>query len=457
MKLEKGMSSSSSQTLPRLFTLIALFTFVYICWLNIDLPIKINVNISLLNVKNVNHIDSDLLLTEQTIANKFDLFTNISKLKVESDDPLTKYFDIHKRISQEKNVSLRKIFFSIPYEGGYGNRMYTFLSSTLIAILLECQLVLNWKTKELLYIEPPIDLFDKINISAGFESSNNSSNIYYFPHPKFHFQPQKNIKLLLERPYFLPETYMRYAFNSGKPLFTEISANTRYYEKFKYYELAREETLNRALNVLKAQQNYSNEELQGRVLDVAFEIGGNILNRIWRPNKDIQKEINGYMDKWFKTNYVIGLQMRASDSNYIDETIDYFKFINCALEIEREYILGTNQVNTSFKWFIATDSDKIRRIMFSHYGNKSFTSNGTLDHSNGGSREGFRRTVLDVELLSRCNEIIVTGGSTFGWMAAMKMLKMPYYINGIRETMVKCSRADLGHLPVNPGNIAPFR
>jgi hypothetical protein len=27
-------------------------------------------------------------------------------------------------------------------------------------------------------------------------------------------------------------------------------------------------------------RNYTNEELQGRVLDVAFEIGGNIMNKL---------------------------------------------------------------------------------------------------------------------------------------------------------------------------------
>ena len=72
---------------------------------------------------------------------------------------------------------------------------------------------------------------------------------------------------------------MRYIHGSGRPLFTEISANIRYYDKFRLYKLARDETLNKAFVALKESKNYTNEELQGRVLDVAFEIGGNILNR----------------------------------------------------------------------------------------------------------------------------------------------------------------------------------
>jgi hypothetical protein len=366
-------------------------------------------------------------------------------IKSNTSDSLEKFFEIHANISAEKNVSLRKIFFCQPSNGGYGNRMYTFISSTLAAILLDCQLVLNWRNKANLYIDPPLNLFDKLNFSSNFNSSNQT---YIFPRPLYLFRPIKNMRYLIEEAYFIPTNYTQYYFNHGWPLFTEISANILYYDKFRFYKLARDKTLDRAFRALENYKNFSNAELQERVLNVAFEIGGNILNRIWRPNQDIKNEVNYYMDKRFKNNYVIGIQMRAGDSGYIDEAKDHLKFINCALDIEKDYIIKSKKRDISFKWFIATDSNKIRKFLFDNYRNKSFTSNGTLGHTDSGGI-GFRRAVLDVELLSKCDEIIVTAGSTFGWLAAMKMLKMPFYIKGRTSKMEKCLRAELSITPSN--------
>jgi len=364
---------------------------------------------------------------------------------INATDSLNEFFEIHAKISAQQNVSLRKIFFCQPSNGGYGNRMYTFISSTLAAILLDCQLVLNWRNKATLYIDPPLNLFDKLNFSSD---SNTSNQTYILPRPLYLYRPIKDMRYLIEEAYFIPTNYTRYYFNHGWPLFTEMSANMIYYDKFRLYKLARDETLDRAFIALKNYRNYSNEQLQSRVLNVAFEIGGNILNRIWKPNQDITNEVNYYMDKWFKNNYVIGIQMRAGDSRYIDEAKDHLKFINCALDIEQDYMLNSKRTDIAFKWFIATDSKRIRKFLFEHYREKSFTSNGTLGHTDSGGI-GFRRAVLDVELLSKCDEVIVTSGSTFGWLAAMKMLKMPFYIKGRTSKMEKCLRAELGITPSN--------
>jgi hypothetical protein len=202
---------------------------------------------------------------------------NISKQVEIYDEPLKKYFKTHEKILNEKNASLRKIFITNPGDDGYGNRMYAFISSALIAILIDCQLVVNWRSKETLYVDPPLDLFDQVQINEGFNS--NANQTYAFPHPTYPFRPVKDIKQLIEKPYLVPENYMRYGFASGRPLFTEISANLIYYDKFRLYKLAQDETLEKAYGALKDHKNYTNEELQGRVLDVAFEIGGNILNR----------------------------------------------------------------------------------------------------------------------------------------------------------------------------------
>jgi len=412
-----------------LFYLLALITFVFIIWNLWD--VQVNLNGSIFTIQSRN-------------------FTR--------DDPLNEYFKIHTQISNDKNVTSRKIFFTYSTDGGYGNRMYAVISSTLIAILLKCQLVNKWSTKEHLCIDPPINIFDPVNMPDGFNLTGNVTYLnftYFFPHPKYPFAINKNIADLIENPYYIPENYTRYGYGSGRPLFTELSANIRFYDQFEYYNLARKKTLDLANEALRNYKNFSNTELQKRVLNVAFEIGGNILNRIYRPNQYMLNLIDYYVEKYFKNSFVIGLQMRAADSGYLDETKDHLKFISCALEIEKEFLIRNKILEVSFKWFIATDSDKMRNYIFDNYPEKSFSSNGTVGHSGWSNIEQFKKTILDVELLSRCDEIITTGASTFGWLAAMKSLKMPYYVTGF--SMNKCLRADLGKQPANQHGTGMFR
>ena len=144
--------------------------------------------------------------------------------------------------------------------------------------------------------------------------------------------------------------------------------------------------------------------------------------------------------------------MRATEGFFKEESDDYMKFINCALEIEKEYILKSSKTDITFKWFIASDSEKVKESIIGYTGEKAFTFNGTIS----ANKDKFRLAVIDVELLSKCDEVIVTSGSTFGWLAAMKMLKMPFYVNG-RSSMEKCLRTDLSHPPVNPFNRAVFK
>ena len=136
---------------------------------------------------------------------------------------------------------------------------------------------------------------------------------------------------------------------------------------------------------------------------------------------------------------------------------DTQKFVNCALEIEREYLLnnGNKSQYNAFKWFIASDSAANVKNIFKNYPNKAFTSNGSLTHIAFDSK-GYERTILDVELLSHCNEIIVTGGSTFGWISAMKSLRLPLYINGF-SSMEKCLRAEFNRPPKTPYGYSVFK
>jgi hypothetical protein len=86
---------------------------------------------------------------------------------------------------------------------------------------------------------------------------------------------------------------------------------------------------------------------------------------------------------------------------------------------------------------------------------KVFTSEGVIGHiitrdNSLHVPDAYRRTVLDNELLSRCDELIITAGSTYGMIAALRSGRMPLFFSGMRGAR-QCERMSLGHrLPTTP-------
>ena len=64
------------------------------------------------------------------------------------------------------------------------------------------------------------------------------------------------------------------------------------------------------------------------------------------------------------------------------------------------------------RWYVTSDSTNVIENLVQKYGNKVITGRGRIDHVEKNS--GYERAILDIELLSWCDELILTGGSTFG-------------------------------------------
>ena len=364
-------------------------------------------------------------------------------------DRLTEYYETHKRISQ-MNVSLRKISFNECVQAGYGNRLYSVLSSFLIALLTNSSLVIKWKEIES-YVDLPIRVFDNnITRDEGL-SKEEFAKKFYHANPAQSWSRTKNIEALMKTN--VPETPLRYLYHEIGPYFMEICSNPIYFSKFTYYNLVNNETINLALEVISNKKS-THIDRQEKIFKVGFEVGGNLLNRFWRPIKSIMNDVKRFKEKYFQNYFVIGFQLRF---HYLNKN-DTNKFISCALEIERKYLFENSfpKVN-SFKWFIASDSQEEINGILKMYPNRTFTTNEyTLGHIVH-NQQSIYRAILDVELLSICNELIVTGGSTFGWVAAMKSLKLPMYING-QNRMDKCLRSSLSDPPSGgQGPYASFR
>ena len=212
-------------------------------------------------------------------------------------DKLYHYFSIHNKILIELNGSNRKIFFCQP-EAGYGNRLYGVLSALLLSILVESQFVLDWPSVAP-FISPPIRIFDSFDAKIGLSEEQFFKNFHGFPFPRQAWWRVKNLRVLINDPLPIPTNKLRYGYGSGRPLFMEVCAIPSLFNKFQFYNLSRVETLEEARRAIR-NNTISEKELQNKVFQVGYEIGGNLLNRVWRPSEIIQKEIDFYVEKYFK-------------------------------------------------------------------------------------------------------------------------------------------------------------
>ena len=213
------------------------------------------------------------------------------------NDRLTEYYETHKRISQ-MNVSLRKISFNECVQAGYGNRLYSVLSSFLIALLTNSSLVIKWKEIEP-YVDLPIRVFDSnITRDVGL-SKEEFEKRFYHANPAQSWSRTKNIEALMKTN--VPETPLRYLYHEIGPYFMEICSNPIYFSKFIYYNLVNNETINLALEVI-SNKTSTHIDKQEKIFKVGFEVGGTLLNRFWRPIKSIMNDVKRFKEKYFPVN-----------------------------------------------------------------------------------------------------------------------------------------------------------
>jgi hypothetical protein len=77
---------------------------------------------------------------------------------------------------------------------------------------------------------------------------------------------------------------------------------------------------------------------------------------------------------------------------------------------------------------LSDDEENLKRVE-AMYPDKVIHAEGKISHVSK-SAVGYERALLDIELLSRCDEIVVTGGSTFGFAGSLRSGRYPWYVNG---------------------------
>ena len=149
---------------------------------------------------------------------------------------------------------------------------------------------------------------------------------------------------------------------------------------------------------------HANSTLESRDLfRTGFEIAHNFLRLFWRPKQFIMEKVDRFYDTHFKGFYVIGMQFRFLYLSWNDTQA----FFECAKSIEL-------RVNRPTKWFIISDNNTRLLTIEKMFPEKVVHADGNITHVYFNTN-GYERALVDIELMSRCDEIIITGGSSFGW------------------------------------------
>jgi hypothetical protein len=336
-----------------------------------------------------------------------------------------------------------KLVFSLSSDDlGYANRVYNVLTSLTVAFITNRDCLISFEGLEdyidLKTIEPNIEIISAIESAQVLEGASQG------------WVAAKSVDLLRNTTIDNKLKYLKYV--NYTALFFEICSNPNYFGKLLEHNLVTKQTTQ---NALEYKTNSNGLE---SLLRVGFEVGGSLLKRIWKFKPKMQAKIKNYLHRHFGANtFVIGIHLRF---DYLDLT-DIEKFTNCALEIEKELVANDE---TKIKWFIATDSASVVDSISSMFRKKTIlTTTGVPNHIGIKYKllphlrtRNIEKALLDIEILSHCDEIIATAGSTFSFLAAMKRQKLPFYVNGKRERLKNCERMTLSQSSTTPNNFSVF-
>ncbi len=313
---------------------------------------------------------------------------------------------------------------------GYANRMYNVLSVLAVGLITNRVCLLRFPEYKN-FIDMPI-----VVESANVTKTNMlmAKNIG----PGQHWMREKNLTALMHTT-IDNSTILRYSGNGA--LFFEICSNPIYYQKLLDSGAVSNATIRNALNL----NNRTIEDKLEQVLQVGFEVAGFLMKTIWRLKPDFTATVNKYRTEFFGNNsFVIGMHIRSAYVNLSD--ID--KFAKCALELEsNDKTLAKKHV----KWFVVTDAEfYVNMIKAKHWNRTVLQTSGKAKHTgwNPGDDSGIKKALLDIELLSYCDEIIGTAGSTFSFLPSIKSQRLAFYVNGKRSgKQTNCDKMKLALPP----------
>ena len=186
--------------------------------------------------------------------------------------------------SLDKNQSMKIV--SLNLQAGYGNHLYSILTSMTIALLSNRKLQMIWPDIEPFIVEPSKNAFIK-----------NSNNKHYLINPKENsgYKLIKNIPTILSTNISFTDEIV--FFDKGIAYFMEICSNPGYYKKLVNLNLTQISTVEHALKLIR--MNASHDDL----IDGIYKIGNffNSFNLFVLHNTTTIHAIESFFFTYFST------------------------------------------------------------------------------------------------------------------------------------------------------------
>jgi hypothetical protein len=339
---------------------------------------------------------------------------------------------------------------------GYSNKFYTFMNCFYVAVTKKSSLFINWKNVDQ-YIKTPFPSGFYLNEPQIFENRTQNKSLRVNDvrvATKNAWQSVKNASLLYQA---LPTGFDVYTIPIYHAIFFELASNPIHFDTLLELGLVSQEVISQAKILYKLEKTKPvDNSIKVEVLyAIGYSLAHNTLKNIWVPNESKQLLINEYVEANFKSKYVIGMQMRFG---FMKKPNDVTSFVNCALEHEKHVTERLQIHGSSIRWFIAGDNEDDLESIRKGYPDRVITLNGSIGHISF-TEVNYQRAIMDNELLSRCNELIITGGSTYGAVAAMRSGRLPLFFN-VELNSTGCPRMNFTDLPkrgVKAGDLAIFK
>jgi hypothetical protein len=343
-------------------------------------------------------------------------------------------FDRHMRAS----VLQSKLVFSHKSKYGYANIVYNFLNGLFLSLTHNASYQMEWPDAE-----PYLDVrlssfaFNKQPLNTYSRPDGTLVEVYITETASYLYSSWPNKKYLHNITTKIEMNYSILHLDDMRPVFFELACNPMHFDLLQNLGFVSERTISKAKLVYENGSFIEkNDENIETLYHVGFEFAYTVLNHIWRPSQSLQKIINEFVTTYFHGYYVIGLQFRFVYMFSDDQEID--NFIQCALDVTENEMTNHGKI---VRWFVTSDNARNLKQLLNNYPNYVVTaqlnSSTHILHEDTGM--SFEKSIVENELLSKCDEIIVTGGSTFGFLAAMRSGRMPLYFNGKRNS-TNCPR-----------------
>ena len=357
---------------------------------------------------------------------------------------LNKYREIHEKIMSGQ-LPLKLSINGLDYNG-YANRLYSVITSFVLAVLTDSALIVHWQEVSAFIHEPFKDTFRNFTgLDTEFNFNYKRAEVYNFSWTGNAWHIKKDAARLVQTE--VPTNEKRVFYYGIEAQFFSICANPVYYDKLHEYGLVDKSTIDHARDVMQPSSNATSEDKAAGVLQVGFDVGGNFLRKLWRPKSTMRSLIDHFYNTFFKGNYVIGMQLRTEFLKGYPNASKIFT--DCAFDLEHELAA------TSVKWFVTSDSQPIIDMIRTWHPSRVIVVNGSIEHIGLGAKSAYLKSILDHELLTLCNQTIITGPSSYGFVASMKAGRMPYYVRGLNANETKCRKANFNDPPSAP-NVGCF-